>query len=75
LDDQAAARSADGLAHRHLAFAHAGPRQQQVGEVGARDQQDQAGGRQQEPKRTLVLFAQLRNSGRRRLGHELVCQE
>ena len=73
--DQAAARSADGLAHRHLAFAHAGPRQQQVGQVGARDQQDQSGGRQQQPQRTLVLLAQVRDSGCRCLGHELVCQE
>ena len=67
-------RGADRLPHRHLAFPHVGPRQQQVRQVGAGDQQHQSGGRQQQRKRALVLLAQARNSVRRHVRHQFVRQ-
>ena len=56
LHDQPSARCADRLAYRHLALAHAGPRQQQIRQVGTRDQQHQPGCREQQRQRTLVLL-------------------
>ena len=45
-------------AHRDLAFARGRAREHQVREVGAGDEQHQAGGRQQQPQRRLVVAAQ-----------------
>ena len=53
LPDDAAARGADGEAHGDLALARARAREQQVGQVGAGDQQHQAGRRQQDDERLL----------------------
>ena len=44
LADEAAAGGAERAAHRHLAFARRRAREQQVGDVGAGDQQDEADG-------------------------------
>src|SRR5918999_115517 len=43
------------LPHGNLALARARPRQQQIRQVGAGDQQHQPGNRQQQPERLLVL--------------------
>ena len=66
LTDDAAARRADGQAHRDLALARGRAREHQVGEVGAGDEQHQAGGREQQPQRRLVVAAQRGDAGRRR---------
>ena len=55
LRHQAAPRGTDGEAHRHFTLARAGPRQQQVREVGARDQQHEAGRAEQHRQRLAEL--------------------
>ena len=49
------ARRADGEPHRHLGGAFGGPRHQQVGDVGAGDEQHEAGDGEQERDRSSGL--------------------
>ncbi len=71
---QPAARRADSLAHADLALPHAGPRQQQVRQVGAGDQQHQPGGGQQQPQRLFIILPQAGNAGGARRHLQLVLQ-
>ena len=64
-------RDAPIAAHRDLALAGPRPGEEQVGEVEAGDQQNQAGDRQQQPERAVVGRAQLAEAGRRRHRLEL----
>src|SRR5438876_165381 len=61
-------RSPDG----YLAFASTGAGQHQVRQVRARDEQDQSGNSEQQPKRRLRILAQLRKSRAGGEGSELV---
>ena len=72
LRDEPPARCAHRLPHRDLALAHAGARQQQIREIGAGDQQHEAGGGKQNPERILIIVAQLRNARRARSDGQLV---
>ena len=47
MPDQAAARGADGKAHREFVLMRGGARQHQIGEIGTSDQQNQAGSAQE----------------------------
>ena len=58
LPDDAAARRAEAETHGDLPLARARSGEQQVGEVGARDHQDERCGPEQQPQRRLVLLAQ-----------------
>ena len=62
LANEPSARGPKRLTHGDLAFARARSREQQIGEVGAGDQQNQPPNRQQQPERPLVFFAQLGNT-------------
>ena len=55
LTHQAEPSGADAEPHRHLAPAAAGPREQQIRRIRARDRQDQADHRQQHVERLRVL--------------------
>ena len=72
LPDDARARGPEAEADRDLAVPRAGPCQQQVREVRARDQQHDACRREQHPERMLVRLAQHRVAGaaRRRCERE-----
>ena len=71
LPDDATARGAEAETHRHLALPRARPGEQQVGEVRARDHEDERRGPEQQPQRRLVALAQRRDAGARVEGREL----
>ena len=64
--DQPASAGADRQAQGHLALARCGARQEQVGDVRTRDEQDQGGDRRQNPERARELLAQRRGTVGRR---------
>jgi hypothetical protein len=65
------ARRADSQPHRNLALARGGARQQQVGQVGARNQQHEPGRRQQHDERLGKFVSHVRDTDRRGHGIEL----
>ena len=65
------ARGTDRQPHGDLALARGRPGQHQVGEVGAGDQQHEAGRREQHPQRRLVDPPERRHAGGGAVGREL----
>ena len=70
LPDQPAVRRAEGQARRQLVAPRRGARQQQVGDVGAGDEQDERDDPDQDEQRLAIVPAQLGQAGRRRLQPE-----
>ena len=66
LADQAPSTAADAHANRHFARARRRSRQQQVGDVHARDQEDDADHRHQDDERARVLAAERGRAAQRR---------
>ena len=66
LPDDAAASRADGRADRDLALAARRAHEQQVGDVRARDQQDEADGAEQDPERRPDVARPARPAAARR---------
>ena len=74
LAHDAAARGTDREPHRNLALARAGPRQHQVCDVRACDEEHQTRHRQQHPQGPLVLIAQVGDAGAGRIRGQTVGQ-
>ena len=72
LAHQAAASGAERQAHRHLAHARRGARQQQVAEVRAGDEQDEPGAAEQHPQRVGEVTQRVRAARRRPRAQALV---
>src|SRR5207248_1951330 len=75
LADKARPRRSDRLADGKLALAHAGAGEQQVSDIGAGDEEHQAGGGEKDPEGPLIFAAQPGNAGRTRRDGELVLDE
>ena len=72
--DQSPARGAKRLPHGRVALARAGSRQQEVREVGARDEQHKTCHREQHPERRFVFAAHRRHARVRGFHREAILE-